>query len=414
MKENGSESLFATIWKAKVNVWAVLLLAILTGTLFMFSNRSQTLFIDIAPSQPPVEPLLNASGICSTHCARAPDGRIAEFSQFSNLDEFPVAQCARTDEKYVQTAPTAQKVVYQADAQKWPRWENMADRCNDIHGLDRGLYHKYDGKTLHIVYFTWLAADRNVRKIIPPQMAEVIASGLFDRPNTKLYMVVSTQLDEEYDWFVSQPWVSKYKPQLIRTRNNQYEFAGIRFLWELACKNTEDLFLYFHSKGARYGLGRIGMEVILTREILVEWKLNLNLLAAHPSSQSVGLGGPGFHWMNFFFAHGSLFLTVPKPPPVTDRYWYENWIGVDLRGGQHHVSEASVSQCAQATGMEAALRESIMPEPQGARGSRAPQYSLLRCSQALVTSPQLDKWSVPAAKRMDEWMATKKTLESKP
>lgn len=409
MRENGSDSCVAKVSKAKVNVWLVVLLATLTGTLLVFSNRTQTLFMEVDSNVTATQPLLDGTGLCATHCAKTPDGRVAEFSKFANIGEFPVPQCARTGAQYTTTTPT-EKVVYNAESQKWPRWENLADRCNDIHGLDRNLYHNYDSKTLHIVYFTWMAADRNVRKIIPPQMADVIASGIFDRPNTKIYIVVSTQLDEEYDWFAGQPWVSKYKPQLIRSRSNQYEFAGVRFLWELACKHTDDLFLYFHSKGARYGVGRIGMEVILTKEIIVEWKLLLNLLAAHPSSQSVGLGGPGFHWMNFFFAHGSLFLTVPKPPPVNDRYWYENWIGVDLRGGQHHIAETSVSQCAQATGMEAALLEPIVPEPAGARGSRAPQYSLLRCSQARVSSPQLDTWSVPAAKRMDEWMATQKTL----
>ena len=403
--------MLATIWKAKINVWAVILLTVLTGTLLIFSNRTQNLFVDMG-SNASTELLVDGSGVCATSCAKMPDGQLAEFSKFANLSELSVPQCPRPNADRSQTTPR-EKVIYRAESQIWPRSENLADQCNDIHALDRSLYRRYDGKTLHIVYFTWMAPDRNVRKIIPPQMADVIASGLFDRPNTKLYMVVATKLDEEYDWFVAQPWVSKYKPQLIRARTNQYEFAGVRFLWELACKNTEDLFLYFHSKGARYGVGRIGMEVILTREIVVEWKLTLNLLAAHPSSQSIGIGGPGFHWMNFFFAHGSLFLSVPKPPPVSDRYYYENWIGVDLRGGQHHVSETSVSQCSQATGIEVALREPIMPEPHGARGSRAPQYSLLRCSQALVKSPQLDKWSIPAAKRMDNWLAAQAALAAK-
>lgn len=296
--------------------------------------------------------------------------------------------------------------VWNRDAQRFDRWENMAQHCNDIHGLDRNLGQEFDGKTLHIVYFTWLTQDQNLRRIIPPQMKDVIESGLFDRPNTKLYMIVSAESDEEFRWFMDQDWVKKYKPEVLRTKRNQYEYAGIRFLWELACKHNDDLFLYFHSKGARYGRGRIGMEVILTREVVVNWRLNLNLLAAHSGSQSMGLGGPGFQWMNFFWVRGDIALTTPKPAPVTDRYYYENWMGLDLRyGKRREVSDLSVSQCSQASGMEAALREPIVPEPSTPRRTRPPQYGILRCTQSFLGSGQLSQWSAPAEQRMDQFLA---------
>ena len=414
-----------------------------------------------------VVPKVEAPKVCRTTCVKSVDGKLFEFAQFRAPEEFPIPKCAVKElvvpsvngttavqkvEKLLEACaawcvrplsssssdatvapsltelvgaphespsvehcplevmasrpmpPEGGKHVYVQKKQQWVHWENLADHCNDQHVLDRTIYNELNGKTLHIVYFTWLPANQNPRKIIPAQMKDVIASGLFDRPNTKLYIVVSTELDAEYDWFINQDWVKKYKPEMVRSRKNQHEFAPTRFLWELGCKHTDDLFLYFHSKGARYGRGRIGMEVILTREIVVNWRLMLNLVAAHPSSLTFGLGGPGWQWMNFFFARGSLFLTVPKPVPVENRYWYEDWIGYDRRERHLDRSPTSVSMCAEATGMEAALQEATVPQPGGTREGRDPQYGILRCGQAMTEWYQLDMWSIPAAKRMDDFL----------
>lgn len=305
--------------------------------------------------------------------------------------------------------------TWTAKAQRWDRWENFAEDCNEFHALDRRIGDVLESKTLHIVYFTWLTNNQNLRKIIPAQMKDVIESGLFDRPNTKVYMIVSSESDEEFKWFMDQDWVQKYKPEVLRTKRNQYEFAGIRFLWELGCKYPEDLFLYFHSKGARYGRGRIGMEVILTREIVVPWKLILNLMAANPGAQSLGLGGPGFQWMNFFWTRGALYLTTPKPNPVNDRYYYENWMGLDLRYGKfREVSEKEVSECSQATGMEEALKERIVPEPKTPRGTRVPQYGLLRCAQTYLGVMQMDAWSSAASARMEQFMTLQTRIRQLP
>lgn len=469
MPSNGVDRLVGSLRSSRrAMLVAVVVFLMLVALLFVSSQSYGVAFESVIPTAPTTEkavalvPKTEDLKGCRTTCVKGADGKLFEFAQFRRPEEYPIPVCRNANANATQTGastvdmcstwcskddtsrlaeiaysglstdkwasaacpreeiearpmpPEGGKHVYTWRKQQWVNWENLAEHCNDQHVLDRTLYHDLDKKTLHIVYFTWLPENQNPRKIIPEQMKDVIASGLFDRPNTKLYVVVSTEFDAEYDWFINQEWVKKYKPEMVRARKNQHEFAATRFLWELACKHTDDLFLYFHSKGARYGRGRIGMEVILTREIVVEWRLMLNLLIAHPSSLSFGLGGPGWQWMNFYFARGSLFLTVPKPVPVENRYWYEDWIGYDIREQNLSLSPNQVSLCSQATGMEAALKEPTVPLPRFTREGRDPQYGILRCGQAMTEYYQLDMWSVPAAKRMDEFLALQARIRNPP
>jgi hypothetical protein len=277
----------------------------------------------------------------------------------------------------------------------WPRTRNLASSCIDIHAIDRDLYKTLDNKTLHIVYFAWLPENGNGEKIIPGQIAEVISSGLFDRPNTRLHFIISSSNKTRLNWFNELDFVTRYNATLYMTEQNKFEYPGIRYFWELGCKHPDDIFLYFHSKGARYNKGRIGMEMVLTREIVVSWRLMLSLLVSNPNSLTFGLGGPGYQWMNFFWTRGSLFPLSPKVKYVDNRYWYEEWSGVDVTKGDTSKPPKSYSQCHLATGMEYAMKDLPYVEPRYPK--RAPQYGILRCTSAEVSSSQLDTWSIPAA-----------------
>jgi hypothetical protein len=276
----------------------------------------------------------------------------------------------------------------------WPRVENLAKACVDLHAIDRNSWHSLNQTTLHIVYFAWLPDNGNAQRIIPAQMAEVQASGLLDRPNTKLYFIVVSISQLQRTWFDNLDVVKRYKPFVLHSERNTFEFPGIRFLYELGCQNQNDLFLYFHSKGARYNKGRIGMEMVLTKELLVSWRDLLSLLVANPLSLTYGLGGPAYQWQNFFYMRGALFPIVPKPHVDGNRYWYEEWAGYDLLDGDPSKSISEVSQCGSITGMDVALKEHESKPPNLPR--RAPQYSILRCGPISINSPQLDAWAIPA------------------
>jgi hypothetical protein len=147
----------------------------------------------------------------------------------------------------------------------------------------------------------------------------------------------------------------------------------------------------------------------------------------NPSALSFGLGGPGFHWTNFFWARAELFLSAPIPVITKSRYWYEFWAGFDLR--KEFPAVASTSQCHLATGVDSlssladsdylpkdvkeipddrATRtfENYIPENL-AKGSRLPQYSIARCGMIEVTSAHIQQWWRPASKRFEKFIRDK-------
>lgn len=279
------------------------------------------------------------------------------------------------------------------------RWSNLAQSCLDIHGLDPHAWEKLNNTRLHIVYFAWLPNNKNAMEIIPGQMAEVEASGLLDRPNTQLHVIISTTDESQRDWMLGLDFMKRYKPIVTHNKRNTYEFPGIRYLWEIGCKNPNDFFLYFHNKGARYGKGRIGMEKVLTRELVVAWRQMLSFSIYDKGSYTFGLGGPAYQWMNFFYMRGSFFPMVPKPVVVPNRYWYEEWAGYDVTLGDHSKPADFYSQCHLATGMQNALEEPSTSEPKAPR--RSPQYGIIRCGSLALDGGNLDKWSIPVAERME-------------
>lgn len=285
-------------------------------------------------------------------------------------------------------------------AKLWTRKRNLAKECIRIHSLPEDGWQSLSTTTLHIVYFVWMPNNGSAEGIIPGQLEDVQNSGLFDRPFTKFYAIVSAQNTSRFEWFKNLDVIKKYQPEIHHTTRNTYEFPGIRFFYELGCQNPSDLFLYFHSKGVRYYRGRIGMEVTLTREIVANWKNMLTLIAAHPASHTYGLGGPGYQWMNFYYARGSLFPYVPKPMVLKNRWWYEEWPGYDISPRfDHTLPAAANSECAASTGFEKAVTEPEIDEIYYPR--RYPQYGILRCGTAEVSSAQLDLWSKPIAKETD-------------
>jgi hypothetical protein len=77
--------------------------------------------------------------------------------------------------------------------------------------------------------------------------------------------------------------VKKHAASVMRTKKNRYEFPGIRKFWELGCQaqaqnRTRDLFLYFHAKGTSYNVGRSGLELVMTSELIANWRPILNLI----------------------------------------------------------------------------------------------------------------------------------------
>jgi len=79
----------------------------------------------------------------------------------------------------------------------------------------------------------------------------------------------------------------------------------------------------------------------------------LTLLMKRPSIPHIGVGGPGWQWMNFFWVRGSHLFNSPIPIRSTNRYYYEDYLS----------RRANPNQCHLATGFASAMLETPVPTP---------------------------------------------------
>jgi hypothetical protein len=138
----------------------------------------------------------------------------------------------------------------------------------------------------------------------------------------------------------------KYGYDYITQTKNQFEYPGIKRLYDLSKEKSPDtLFLYMHSKGMVFHNqeGRLDHEIILTRELL-QWNAYCKIFDTYPNvNKAGGYAGPypgrpvmegydGFIYYNFFWARGSYIKTLtepnlPRENEVDDRWYYEYWLG---------------------------------------------------------------------------------------
>ena len=122
---------------------------------------------------------------------------------------------------------------------------------------------------------------------------------------------------------------------------NEFEYPGILKVWELGqiYKDTNDIILYFHSKG-------------VTRNRLYESNKNDNyniilkdineiydIFTTFPSIDKIGYysGGIGWIWYNFWYSRGSYIHQVEKPIKTSRRHYYEDWLSRKVLNGENIV-----------------------------------------------------------------------------
>lgn len=127
--------------------------------------------------------------------------------------------------------------------------------------------------------------------------------------------------------------------QLIETFNfsvvltasfrNEYEYPGLKLVYEVS-KNSQDAFLYFHSKGMVFNNPndeRNPFEQTTLRATLSNWRHALTIFETVTNVNKIGLwpSPEGYIWVNFFYIRGDY---LKRPPEIsTDRWYYETYIG---------------------------------------------------------------------------------------
>jgi len=179
---------------------------------------------------------------------------------------------------------------------------------------------------LHIVYYAYLVEPR-WRTILVGQFQEIIESGI---PASISFVLCGEPqlLEKAYAMIITM--FQSYIYTIHTSTQNQYEYPGIKRLYELAQEVDEStLLIYFHSKGMVYykGEDRVPNETYLTHNIL-QWKEYLAIFE-NPFIQKAGMfpSSAGFIWFNFFWVRSSYLKSHHPPRPSSIRYDFEGWLG---------------------------------------------------------------------------------------
>jgi hypothetical protein len=183
---------------------------------------------------------------------------------------------------------------------------------------------------LIVSYFIYLK-PQSWESILQEQLDDLIKSGLYDESEKILFSAVGNKKEYETLSNLIQKKYPKIKIEYY-SENNEYEFLGIKNLYE----NSEDnsLNLYFHSKGVTSGVKNEENNKIrrkLSEYTIKNYKTILNEFQKNPdldiSTTFPHLRGFGFY--NFFWVRGSYVKKYCiEPKPNINRFFWEEWIGI--------------------------------------------------------------------------------------
>lgn len=184
---------------------------------------------------------------------------------------------------------------------------------------------------INVVYYIFINPDRDWKIIVEGQLNDLKVSGIEYK---QIYIHICCEqkkLIEDCKKIIEININVIYSESYI----NQFEYPGLKLLYDLSQNNSDSIFLYIHSKGMVFNnpknekneFQRNDFERTTLRGTLYYWKNAKNILENVDFINKVGLwpSEKGFIWVNFFYIRSSY---IKIPPIITnDRWWYEEYIG---------------------------------------------------------------------------------------
>jgi hypothetical protein len=188
-----------------------------------------------------------------------------------------------------------------------------------------------------IVYFVNCYVNDNYMYMVSSQLNELRETGLLSQTQCELHVVSSGTLAHRDSLAaeLKKRFGTAFSVYHEHTEANQFEYPGIKKVWELGQRAENSYVLYFHARGlSRLKLGRLRrnrqrQEKRLFRRVLGDWMHNLTWLEHITTADKLGLtcGGNGWIWYNFWWARGSYIGRLEKPVITDRRHYYEDWLG---------------------------------------------------------------------------------------
>lgn len=195
---------------------------------------------------------------------------------------------------------------------------------------------------INIVYFINTLCNENYYYLMSSQLKELKESNLLSK--CKLYIEVNT-LDSEK---IKREIYDIIPNAIINTHINckYYEYHGINKVWELSQDNSNNITLYFHSKGiSRIPLitednCRLDNEKYLFNSVINNWQKNILILSYFENINKLGSvhSNIGFIWYNFWWVKGSYVKLCEKPIKTERRHYYEDWLCRKLKNNLNELN----------------------------------------------------------------------------
>ncbi len=212
---------------------------------------------------------------------------------------------------------------------------------NDDYQYDIQIDISNEEKNIIMVYYVFINPQSDWQLIISGQLSDLRSYGLLDE--AKLYIPITNpdrvpgvlefvQHTAGTDAVVTQSFV------------NQFEYPGIKLLYDIAVQQPHKTYMYLHTKGMSYSVKeRKDDEQALLKGTFKNWRKNLeafqddaiNKIGLFPALHEQ-IGG-GWMWFNFFIARGS-YLAACENPKVGLRHYYEYWLS-------HYKDTIAVDDC---------------------------------------------------------------------
>jgi predicted nucleic-acid-binding Zn-ribbon protein len=194
------------------------------------------------------------------------------------------------------------------------------------------MHHK-----VNIIYFIWINKDRDWKVIIEGQLFDILISKIFDV--AKLYIIISCEdnniLNDVINLInISLSSINNELYEITCFNNNYYEYYGIKKLYDIAQREPDKLYVYFHSKGMFHWYNnkphkRSEDEEILTANLIYLWNDIIYIFENNNNIDKIGyVPAHGGHiWFNFYWVRGSYLINCEDPIISDSRYYYEVWLG---------------------------------------------------------------------------------------
>ena len=192
-------------------------------------------------------------------------------------------------------------------------------------------------KRITIVYYLYTSPGSNWRAIVTGQLYQLKSYGILSEANLYIHITDCHGYADEVKMLIDQ-----VTPDAIVSTSykNEFEYPALKLVHDLAIKQPDNDFIYFHTKGMSHNYhSRSLEEITLFTKTFESWRKNLQILN-QPGVNKVGLfpAKEGWIWYNFWYAKGSYLAQFKAPVLTDDRYYYESWLG---RSAPDYPADAS-------------------------------------------------------------------------